>query len=49
MWACVAAAGSPGRLMLQVWVEEMLLMSGSVTCMGDVATAMWVHGLLVRM
>ena len=48
MWASVAAAGRPGRLMWQVWVDQMLLPSGSLTWIGVVAGAMWVHGLSVR-
>ena len=49
MWALVAVDGSPGRLMLQVWVDQMLLLSGSLTRMGEVAGLMLVQGLLVKM
>ncbi len=49
MWASVAGAGRPGKLMLQVCVDQMQLPSGSFTWMGVIAATLLVNGLLVRM
>ena len=49
IWASVACDGRSGKLMWQVWVDQMLLPSGSLTWMGLVVVTLFVQGLLVRM